>query len=43
MTVQERVSTIADLRVLESLPENVDKRFELLGGVIYEVPYPTEV
>jgi hypothetical protein len=37
MTIQERISTIADLRALEALPENQEKRFELIKGVIYEV------
>jgi Uma2 family endonuclease len=41
MTIQERISTIADLRALDGLPENQEKRFELLKGVIYEVPYPS--
>jgi Uma2 family endonuclease len=41
MTIQERISTIADLRALEALPENQEKRFELIKGVIYEVPYPS--
>jgi Uma2 family endonuclease len=41
MAFRERVSTVADLRAIENLPENKDKRFELLNGVIYEVPYPT--
>jgi Uma2 family endonuclease len=41
MVSQERVYTSTDLRVLEALPENRDKRFELLNGVIYEVAYPS--
>jgi Uma2 family endonuclease len=41
MVAQERVSTLEDLRELESRPENADKRFELLNGVIYEVPTGT--
>ncbi len=41
MVFQERVYTRADLRVLETLPENAEKRFELINGVIYEVPYPS--
>jgi hypothetical protein len=40
MAVQERVYTTEDLRAIEALPENRDKRFELIGGAIYEVPYP---
>lgn len=41
MTIQERISTVADLRALEDLPENQEKRFELLKGIIYEAPYPS--
>ena len=41
MVVQERVRTVADLRAHEMLPENEDKRFELISGVIYEVSYPS--
>jgi len=41
MVFQERVSTRADLHALETLPENTEKRFELINGAIYEVPYPS--
>ncbi|MBC7813839.1 MAG: Uma2 family endonuclease [Burkholderiales bacterium] len=41
MAIQERLYTAADLRAIEALSENQDKRFELIKGVIYEVPYPT--
>jgi len=41
MSTLERIYTRQDLRQLEALPENVDKRFELVRGVIYEVAFPT--
>jgi Uma2 family endonuclease len=41
MALQERLYTSADLRAIVALPENQDKRFELIKGVIYEVPYPS--
>ncbi len=41
MVLQERVYTVADLRAIEALPENKDRRFELINGAIYEVPYPS--
>lgn len=41
MVVQERALTVDDLRAHEMLPGNEDKRFELVNGVIYEVPYPS--
>lgn len=39
MTAQERerLYTIDDLREIEQSPENADKQFELIEGVIYEV------
>jgi Uma2 family endonuclease len=40
MFIEQRLYTIEDLRAIESLPENKDKRFELLKGVICEVAYP---
>lgn len=38
--IQERTGphTRADLAALDALPENKDKRFELINGEIYEVP-----
>src|SRR5688500_3181351 len=38
--IQERTGphTRADLAALYALPENKDKRFELINGEIYEVP-----
>jgi Uma2 family endonuclease len=41
MNVERLRYTVADLRALESLPENQDKRFELLNGEIYEVGRPS--
>jgi len=41
MTTQERLYTIDDLRRIEDMPENKDKLFELIKGVIYEVAYPS--
>ncbi|MBC7871017.1 MAG: Uma2 family endonuclease [Chitinophagaceae bacterium] len=41
MTIQERLYTVDDLRDIEALPENKDKLFELIKGVIYEVAYPS--
>jgi Uma2 family endonuclease len=34
-------ATFADVQALYDLPENADKRFELIDGVIYEVPNAT--
>lgn len=34
LTTRPRSATLDDLRALEALPENVEKRFELVGGVI---------
>ncbi len=33
--------TVADLAALNDLPENRDKRFELIGGIVFEVPTGT--
>lgn len=41
MVMRERVYTVADLRDIELLPENADKRFELINGEIYEVNAPS--
>ncbi|MCQ3933256.1 MAG: hypothetical protein DPW16_22650 [Chloroflexi bacterium] len=43
MALQEghRLYTSADLRALEALPENADKKFELIAGEIFEVPTGT--
>jgi Uma2 family endonuclease len=41
MVIQERTYTTADLRALEAQLGNKDKRFELINGAIYEVPYPS--
>lgn len=35
-----QLHTVDDLRAWEQLPENVDKQFELLGGIICEMPPP---
>lgn len=37
---EQPTATIHDLEVLEAQPENVDKRFELVQGVIYPVNAP---
>jgi Uma2 family endonuclease len=37
---EQPTTTIHDLHVLESLPENTEKRFELLQGMIYPVNGP---
>lgn len=36
-----KLYTSADLRALEALPENADKKFELIAGEIFEVPTGT--
>jgi len=41
MSIQEQYSTRTDLMALYDLPENARKRFELMRGVIYEVPTGT--
>jgi len=41
MIIRDRVATVEDLRAIEVLPENKDRRFELVNGVIFEVPYPS--
>jgi Uma2 family endonuclease len=41
MSTLERIYTRHDLRQLETLPENADKRFELIRGVIYELAFPS--
>lgn len=41
MSFEEQFLTVADLEALYNLPENADKKFELLKGVIYEVPTGT--
>jgi Uma2 family endonuclease len=41
MTFQERLYTTVQLREIENLPENHDKRFELLRGEIYEMAAPS--
>lgn len=33
--------TLDDLRVIEALPENANKSFELINGEIYELPSPS--
>lgn len=38
MAVQDRLYTADDLWEIAHLPENDDKRFELINGVIYELP-----
>jgi Uma2 family endonuclease len=40
MQVQERLYTIDDLNRIANLPENSEKRFELIEGVIYDVNPP---
>ncbi len=44
MAIREKRYTVDDLRAIEQLSENTDRRFELVEGVIYEVaaaPSPT--
>jgi len=41
VTQQKQAYTLEDLRAIESLPENADKYFELIGGEIFEVPTPS--
>jgi Uma2 family endonuclease len=41
MVLRDRLYTIADLRTIAGLPENADRSFELLRGVIYAVPTGT--
>lgn len=41
MVIREKRYTLADLREIDSRPENADKRFELLNGEIFEVPTPS--
>jgi len=43
MVMRERAYTVADLREIELLPENADKRFELINGEIYEVNAPSPI
>src|SRR5438105_5002987 len=38
MSIQERLYTADDLWQLSNLPENEDKRLELIEGVLYEMP-----
>ncbi len=41
MVLRDRLYTIADLKTIAALPENANKSFELLRGVIYAVPTGT--
>jgi Uma2 family endonuclease len=41
MELREKLYTVDDLAQLANLPENAEKRFELIDGVIYEVNAPT--
>lgn len=41
MTARDKPFTVADLDALQDLPENRDKRFELIGGIIFEMPTGT--
>jgi Uma2 family endonuclease len=41
MVLRDRLYTTADLRAIAERPENANKRFELLRGVIYAVPTGT--
>lgn len=43
MVIYERRYTLADLREIEQLPENIDKRFELINGEIVEVATPEPI
>lgn len=41
MVTRERIYTVDDLRAIENLPENADKRFELINGEITELNAPS--
>ena len=43
MVLQERLYTVDDLQKVANLPENQDKRFELIRGVIIEMPAPSPI
>jgi Uma2 family endonuclease len=43
MAVQQRLYTVDDLREMDGVTENADKRFELIRGVIFEMPAPSPI
>jgi len=43
MTIQERLYTVTEFWDIAARPENVDKRLELINGVIVEVPPSSKI